>query len=322
VKRLVVLSGKGGTGKTTVTAALAHLASATDPVVLVDADVDAANLELLLGAQREEEHAFVAGEVARIDPELCAGCGLCAEACRFEAVVAGEAYRVDPVACEGCRACSYQCPAGAVEMRPLRAGSWFRSATRFGPLFHARLLPGRENSGKLASAVRDAGVRWAAERGAALVLVDGPPGIGCPVIAASSGADLALLVAEPTVSGMADLERALATTAHLEIPAVVCVNKSDLNEAFRGRIEDLCAKAGIDLAAGIPFDEVVEDASARGVPVTEIDAGPVREALERIWRRLAQRLHGAALLAPAPGPAGIGAGSSMRDPHGRDAQET
>ena len=202
MNRLVVLSGKGGTGKTTVTAALAHLASAGGPLVLVDADVDAANLELLLGGAREEEHPFTSGEVAVIDPMSCAGCGLCAEACRFEAIRSGEPCRVDPIACEGCRACSYLCPNEAIEMKPQQAGSWYRSVTRFGPLFHARLLPGRENSGKLASAVRDAGVRGAEESGIELVLLDGPPGIGCPVIAASSGATLALLVAEPTVSGL------------------------------------------------------------------------------------------------------------------------
>jgi MinD superfamily P-loop ATPase len=292
MNRLVVLSGKGGTGKTTVTAGLAHLASSRGLVVLVDADVDAANLELLLGGTREEEHPFTAGEVAVIDPEQCAACGSCAEACRFGAIVPGDPYRVDPIACEGCWACHYQCPSEAIEMRSLQAGSWYRSSTRFGPLFHARLRPGRENSGKLVSAVRDAGVRWAEERGSGLVILDGPPGIGCPVIAASSGATLALLVAEPTVSGLADLERALAVTAHLEIPATVCLNKADLNPEFGRRIERLCSESGVEFLGGIPFDDVVEEAGTRGVPVTEIDTGAVRRAIEAIWLRLSARLDG------------------------------
>jgi len=193
--------------------------SARGPVCLVDADVDAANLGALLGGTREEEHPFSAGELAVVDPSSCAGCGLCAESCRFEAIRPGEPFRIDPIACEGCWACFYGCPSEAIEMRPQQAGWWYRSSTRFGPLSHARLLPGRDNSGKLASAVRDAGVRWAEQNGIELVLIDGPPGIGCPVIAAGSGADLALLVAEPTVSGLSDLERALGITAHLEVPA-------------------------------------------------------------------------------------------------------
>jgi MinD superfamily P-loop ATPase len=310
MNRLVVLSGKGGTGKTTVTAALAQLASQSGPVVLVDADVDAANLELLLGGKREEEHPFVSGEVASIDPTQCAGCGLCADACRFEAIQPGDAAcEVDSIACEGCRACHYQCPEEAIEMLPQRAGSWFRSGTRFGQMFHARLLPGQENSGKLVSAVRDAGVRWAEEHDAGLVLLDGPPGIGCPVIAASSGATLALLVAEPTVSGLSDLERALGVAAHLEVPAMVCVNKADLNPDCVERIEQLCAESGVDLIGGIPFDDVVEEAASRGLPVTEIDTGPVRRALGEIWRRLSERMNGAARLVKLRAE---GAGATMQ----------
>ncbi|MBN1583695.1 MAG: 4Fe-4S binding protein, partial [Anaerolineae bacterium] len=180
MKQLVILSGKGGTGKTTVAAALADLASRELSIVLADADVDAANLELVLEPSRQAEHDFSGGQVADIDPQACTACGRCAELCRFEAILPGEVYSVDPLACEGCASCFYQCPAEAIRMLEMRAGQWFRSETRFGPLFHAHLFAGQENSGKLVTLVKQQARLRALDSDASLLLVDGPPGIGCP----------------------------------------------------------------------------------------------------------------------------------------------
>jgi len=283
LKQLVVLSGKGGTGKTTVTAALAHLASEEMPLVLADADVDAANLELVLDPVQEEVHEFWSGKLAIIDPAACTACGRCAEVCRFEAVVADDVYQVDPLACEGCAACFYQCPVEAVDMQEQHAGRWFRSETRFGPLFHAHLFAGRENSGKLVTTVKQQANVYALDTKAALLLVDGPPGIGCPVIAASVGTDLALLVVEPTISGAHDLERVLATTEHFGVPATVAINKADLNLARSDQIAAFCSERGIEVVGRIPYDTVVTEAMVAGQPVTAVEDGAISRALREVW---------------------------------------
>lgn len=287
MKQLVILSGKGGTGKTTVAAALAHLASQDLHIVLADADVDAANLELVLDPQKREEHEFRSGQVAEIDPMNCAACGICEGVCRFDAISAGEiAYRVEPLACEGCASCYYQCPQEAISMEQQQAGVWFWSDTRFGPLFHAHLFAGQENSGKLVTLVKEQARLQAIDGGAELLLVDGPPGIGCPVISASAGADLALLVVEPTVSGAHDLARILATTEHFGVPSLVVVNKADVNPRRAEEIGAFCAERGIDVAGTIPFDTTVTEAMVQGRPVTEHTNGPVTEAIAEIWARV------------------------------------
>ena len=289
MKQLVILSGKGGTGKTTVAAALAHLASQKMSIVLADADVDAANLELVLSPTQVEEHDFTGGQLAIIDPDLCTACGICAEVCRFEAVIPGdEAYRVDNIACEGCASCFYQCPEEAIRMEEQTAGRWFRSDTRFGPLFHAHLFAGQENSGKLVTLVKQQGRLQALDSGADLLIVDGPPGIGCPVISASAGADLALLVVEPTVSGIHDLERILGTTDHFGVPALVCINKADLNQARADEIAGFCAERGIEVVGRLPFDQVVTEAMVQGQPVTTYSDGPVTAALKVMCRRISE----------------------------------
>ncbi len=304
MKQLVVLSGKGGTGKTTVSAALAHLASAEIPIVLADADVDAANLELVLDPARQETRDFKGGKLALIDPEACTACGICAEVCRFEAVLAparpedqGEdasgAYAIDDLACEGCAACYFQCPEDAIRMEEQRDGQWFRSDTRFGPLFHAHLFAGQENSGKLVTLVKQQARRWAQDLEAALVLVDGPPGIGCPVISASSGMDLALHVVEPTVSGAHDLERVMGTTDHFDVPSLVLINKADLNPARSQEIAAFCTQRGVEVVGRIPYDTVVTEAMVEGHPVTEYVDGddPVTAALRGVWERVKVRLN-------------------------------
>ena len=305
MKQLVILSGKGGTGKTSVAAAFAQMAAEGEPTlraVLADADVDAANLELVLSPQVLSSEEFIGGALAVIDQDHCIDCGRCYEVCRFDAIVPpdGEArqglekalhHAVDPVACDGCAACVYQCPEEAIRMAPQMAGHWFRSASRYGPLFHAALRPAQENSGKLVTLVKQQARLAALDGGYEAMIVDGPPGIGCPVISAVSGADLALIVAEPTAAGIHDMERALATTAHFRVPALVCINKSDIYPAGAERIEVYCRGRGIEVVGRIPFDPAVTDAMVSGHPVTahRPDA-PASQALAAVWQRIAADL--------------------------------
>ncbi|MGD2142893.1 MAG: ATP-binding protein [Anaerolineae bacterium] len=296
MKQLVILSGKGGTGKTTVAAALAHLAARDLAIVMADADVDAANLELVLEPTRVEEHDFRSGKRAVIEPQKCTACGVCETACRFDAIrsptesVSSRVYRVDALSCEGCASCFYQCPEGAIRMEEQIAGRWFRSDSRFGPLFHAHLFAGHENSGKLVTLVKQQGRLLASDTGARLLLVDGPPGIGCPVISASAGADLALLVVEPTVSGVHDLERILGTTEHFGVPALVVINKADLSSSRSDQVAQFCAQRAIEVLGRIPYNTVVTEAMVDGRPVTAYTDGAVSQALHHVWRRVKMHL--------------------------------
>jgi MinD superfamily P-loop ATPase len=295
MKQLVILSGKGGTGKTSLAAAFAHLArSSRHPfqIVLADADVDAANLELVLHPSRLETHDFTGGAVAVIDRQRCQGCGICEQVCRFDAVQGGnEGYTVDPVACEGCAACAYQCPEEAIRMEPQFAGQWYRSQSRYGPLFHADLFPAQENSGKLVTLVKQNARLLALDTNSQLVIVDGPPGIGCPVIAAAAGMDLAVIATEPSAAGIHDLRRILQTTNHFRIPALVVVNKADIYSPGTVEIVTACAELGVELIGQIPFDPTVTQAMIQGEPVTEYapDA-PASEELNRLWQVVARRI--------------------------------
>lgn len=296
MKQLVVLSGKGGTGKTTVTAALAHLASRELPIVLADADVDAANLELVLDPKKLETHDFMSGKLAVIDPEKCTACSICETVCRFDAILPpaespfSYAYQVDDLACEGCGSCYYQCPDDAIRLRERHAGRWFRSESRFGALFHAHLFAGEENSGKLVTLVKQQGRLLASDTDAQLLLMDGPPGIGCPVISASAGADMALLVVEPTVSGVHDLQRILGTTEHFGVPALVVINKADLNSKRSDEVANFCEGRRVALVGRIPYNDVVTEAMVQGQPVTSYTDGTVTEALRGVWARVKDRL--------------------------------
>ncbi len=302
MKQFVILSGKGGTGKTSVAAAFAHLASARQPsvrAVLADADVDAANLELVLQPRVLDTHEFIGGAAALIDPEKCQGCGRCYDICRFDAIIPPSAapggqdatYAVDPIACEGCAACVYQCPEGAIRMAPQLAGHWFRSESRYGPLFHAALRPAQENSGKLVTLVKQQARLLALDEGYDAVLVDGPPGIGCPVISAASGADLALIVAEPTAAGIHDMARVLETTAHFRVPALVCINKADIYPEGAAQIDAYCRQHDIEIVDHIPFDTAVTAAMMQGQPVTAFSPrAPASRALISVWQRVAARL--------------------------------
>lgn len=277
MREIVVLSGKGGTGKTSIVGSLAALARGK---VLADCDVDAADLHLLLSPAVKQENEFWSGQLACIDEAKCTECGLCQELCRFDAI---EDYKVDPVACEGCGFCWHICPAEAITMQENMSGHWFVSDTKYGPLVHARLGIAQENSGKLVAQVRQQARRIAEEQGLEYIISDGPPGIGCPVISSLSGAGLALMVAEPTLSGIHDLERVLGVCRHFSVPATVAINKYDLNEDNTHRIEDHCRKQGIGLAAKIPFDNAVTEAIVRGVPVVEYADGKVSREIEGLW---------------------------------------
>lgn len=280
MREIVVLSGKGGTGKTTMVASFAALAKSK---VLADCDVDAADLHLLLEPQIIEEREFWSGKVASIDGDRCNKCGLCQEVCRFDAI---SGFVVDPLACEGCGFCHRVCPEEAITLDDRLSGHWFVSSTRYGTLVHARLGPGQENSGKLVAVVRQQARAMAHKRGVEFVLSDGPPGIGCPVLSALTGVSLALIVTEPTPSGIHDLERILGVCQHFRVPAAVCVNKYDLDEGNTRLIETSCEKADVPVLSRIPFDTVVTDAIVRGVPLVEHSNGAVSREIEKLWQEL------------------------------------
>lgn len=291
MKQLVILSGKGGTGKTSISAAFAHLHSATDTgprAVMVDADVDAANLSLVLKPIHSERSEFWGGSLAEIDPEACIGCEACKAVCRYDAVLpdpndAGKCW-IDPIACDGCAACVYACPEAAIKMVVQQEGHWFRSDTPYGSLFHAELFPGRENSGKLVTLVKQHARLWAEDSSTPLVVIDGPPGIGCPVISACAGADLGLIVTEPSLAGLHDLKRIQATLQHFHVPQAICINKADIYAEGARQIRDFALEKGVQVIGEIPFDESISRSMMMGSPVTE--AYPQAQAsrsIEKIW---------------------------------------
>jgi MinD superfamily P-loop ATPase len=291
LKQVAVLSGKGGTGKTSVSASLIHIASREMELVMADADVDAANLDLLLNGTILEEHAYTGGFRAGIDQDLCSGCGRCREVCRFGAVQQSNtgAFTIDGIKCEGCNACVHQCPEKAISSRRRQAGTWFRSSTPYGDLFHAEMLAGEENSGKLVSLIRKSAQDLGTSKGSQMLLLDGPPGIGCPVIASCTGADLVLVVTEPGISAIHDLRRVLGTAAHFNVPSAVCVNRFDINPARAMEIEDFCSDSGIPFIGRIPYDDTVPESISRGIPFTEYrPESPASIAVANIWNELSE----------------------------------
>lgn len=275
---LVVLSGKGGTGKTSIVGAFSALAQNK---VLCDADVDAADLHLLLAPRRIVQNSFWAGHKAIINPDLCTACGECTDRCQFKAI--SERFLVDELQCEGCGVCVHFCPVGAIEFPENHCGEWYISETRFGPLVHARLGIAEENSGKLVVLVRNEARRIAEEKGLAGIITDGPPGIGCPVIASLGGASCMLIVAEPTVSGLHDLDRVASLAQHFQVPVSVCVNKADLYWETARAIEALCRQRGYDFAGHIPFDPAFTMAQVEGKTIVEYQNGPARTAVIELW---------------------------------------
>ncbi|MCU0610928.1 MAG: ATP-binding protein [Candidatus Eisenbacteria bacterium] len=284
---LVIISGKGGTGKTSVAASLAVLASGA---VIADCDVDAADLHLVLSPTVRERHEFLSGNEAVIRPDECTRCGLCHAYCRFGGVTreSGGGYAIDPTSCEGCGVCVRFCPARAIDFPERRCGEWMVSDTRCGPMVHARLGVAAENSGKLVTTVRREAQRIAKEEDRSLIIVDGPPGIGCPVIASVVGASTVLAVTEPTVSGSHDLERLLALTKHFGIPTAVCVNKWDINPAMTAAIELKARETGARAVGRIRYDTTVTRAQVAGKTVVEMD-GPAKADIIHVWDQIRQR---------------------------------
>ncbi len=284
MKQIAVVSGKGGTGKTSIIASLAALARGR--AVYADCDVDAPDLHLILQPQVVERREFFGIKRAFIDSEKCNQCGSCQDACRFAAI---HDFQVDPALCEGCGVCRLVCPAEAVEMRESLAGYAYISDTRFGPLVHAELFPGEEASGKLVALVREMARILAASRNLDLVLIDGSPGIGCPVIASLTGVDQALVVTEPTITGEHDLDRILGVAKHFGISTVVCINKYDLYPAASQRIEDLCRERAVMVVGRLPYHTSVVEAMTSARSVVE-NGGPVADAISDMWRILVRCL--------------------------------
>ena len=282
IREIVIVSGKGGTGKTSLTAAFAALAKNS---ILCDADVDAADLHLLMQPEVKEQTDFMGGSKAVIDPDLCTGCGTCRTLCRFDAI--SDRYEVDPIRCEGCGVCVDFCPEQAIGFPVQRCGEWFVSDTRFGPMVHARLGIAEENSGRLVSLIRTETKKRAEERGLDLILTDGPPGIGCPVIAAIGGATALVIVVEPTVSGIHDMERVVDLAAHFKVPGMVIVNKFDLNVKMTETIEKLAVKRNIVVLGRVPFDPVFTHSMVQGQNLFEYgEETPTRQVVRDIWAKI------------------------------------
>lgn len=287
--QIVVLSGKGGTGKTTLTGAFAALAG---DAVLVDCDVDAPDLHLLLAPEGGEPQPFVGGVLPRIDAERCRRCGRCVGVCAFRALArdSSGAIVVDEVACEGCGLCAEVCAPHAIAMEDAVTGWWRRSRTRFGEMFHARMRPGAENSGKLVSLLRREAVEHARAQGRSMVLADGPPGIGCPVIASLSGADHVVVITEPTVAGVHDLRRLLSLACHFDVPGSVVVNKYDLNESVAEEVERVAASLGYEPAGRLPYDRRFTGAQIQGLTVPEAGPPELADRLREIWETVRHRI--------------------------------
>ena len=283
-RELVVISGKGGTGKTSIVASFASLAT---KLVLADCDVDAADLHLVLEPRVRQRHDFSGGKRARIDSTRCTNCGKCRELCRFDAIrqadSPGAAFSVDPITCEGCGVCAWFCPNRAIEFGPAVNGEWYVSDTRYGPMVHAKLGVAEENSGKLVSIVRKEALAIAQRKGTKLVLIDGSPGIGCPVIASIAGAAAVLIVTEPTLSGLHDMDRVSQLTKHFNVPAMVCVNKWDLNPQVCDSIERQARERGLVFAGKVRYSRAVTEAQIHKRPVVEHHPGGCGEDIRDVW---------------------------------------
>lgn len=285
IRELVIISGKGGTGKTSVAASIACLA---ENKVIADCDVDAADMHLVLKPEQRETHAFNGGRKAHVSAVLCSSCGGCLDYCRFDAI--SNDFIVDQIACEGCGVCAHFCPTSAIVMKSHVSGKWFVSDTRHGPLVHAQLGIAEGNSGKLVTLIKKKAQEIAADKGYGLIIVDGSPGTGCPVIATMSGAAVALIVTEPTVSGIHDLKRVIELARHFNVKTAVCVNKADINNEIVDKIKAFCSSNGIPVVGEIPYDMDVTRAQIAGMSVVEHSEGPAAASIRRLWHEVSHAL--------------------------------
>jgi MinD superfamily P-loop ATPase len=286
MKELIIISGKGGTGKTSIMAAFASLA---ENKILCDADVDAADLHLIMAPEVRERRDFQSGNTAVIDQDKCTECGQCLDLCRWNAI--SNYFEVNAIECEGCGVCVHFCPENAIDFPKNTCGEWFVSDTRFGPMVHARLGIAEENSGKLVTLVRQEARKLAEAKKLDVILTDGPPGVGCPVIASIGGASAVLIVTEPTVSGKHDMERVAYLAAHFKVPAMICVNKFDLNLGLTRNIENFAREKGLSCLDRIPFDSIFTRAMIQAQTIFEYNTdSKVGQAIKQIWRSLADRL--------------------------------
>ncbi|WP_430734738.1 ATP-binding protein [Halodesulfovibrio aestuarii] len=284
---ILIISGKGGAGKTTVTGAFAHL---SENAIFCDLDVDAPDFHLISQPEQYESHEFWSGYEAQIRQDDCVHCGVCLELCRFDAIkLEGETYTVDPMKCEGCKVCVALCPSDAIDFNLKKCGEWYRSETRFGHLVHAQLYPGEENSGRLVALLKDEARKTAKEHGYEILLADGAPGIGCPVISSLSGTDLAVFVTEPTPSGLHDLERVAALCDHFRVKGCVVINKYDLNIGMTEKIESFCKQKGYLVAGRIPHSDAVTAAMVERKTVTEFDSAMYSDFVG-IWNNVLSQL--------------------------------
>lgn len=281
MKQIVVISGKGGTGKTMLTASFAVLA---DNKVMADCDVDAADLHLLLHPAIKERHEFRSGKTAVINKALCEECGECIRVCRFKAVK--EDFIVDSISCEGCAVCSLICPSEAIRMEENVSGEWYISETRYGPMVHARLGIAEENSGKLVTLVRQNAQKITETGSKDYIIIDGPPGIGCPVIASLANVDLALIVTEPTLSGIHDMERVAQVSKHFGVPTKVVINKYDINPDNSEEIKKICQKEDIEVVSQLPFSQKVSESIVQGMPLVEFCSDGIAQDISFLWERI------------------------------------